>query len=98
MAMQIDGAFGQGRVKNVNKVAMRVYRSSGIFIGPNEDALIEAKQRTSEPYGSPPALKSQDIDINLTPDWTDGGQVYIRQQDPLPLTIINLSFEVAIGG
>lgn len=98
MAMQIDGAFGQGRVKNVNKVAMRVYRSSGIFIGPNEDALIEAKQRTSEPYGSPPALKSQDIDINLTADWTDGGQVYIRQQDPLPLTIINLSFEVAIGG
>jgi hypothetical protein len=98
MAMQIDGAFGQGRIKNVSKVAMRVYRSSGIFIGPNEDALIEAKQRTSEPYGSPPSLKSQDIDINLTPDWTDGGQVFVRQQDPLPLTIINLSFEVAIGG
>ena len=98
MAMQIDGAFGQGRVKNVNKVTMRVYRSSGIFIGPNEDNLIEAKQRTSEPYGSPPSLKTQEIDINLTPDWTDGGQVFVRQQDPLPLTIINLSFEVAIGG
>lgn len=98
MFMQIDGAFGQGRVKNVNKVTMRVYRSSGIFIGPDEDNLIEAKQRTSEPYGSPPSLKSQDIEVNLTPDWTDGGQVYVRQQDPLPLTIINLSFEASIGG
>lgn len=98
MFMQVDGAFGQGRTKNVNKVTMRVYRSSGIFIGPDEDNLIEAKQRTSEPYGSPPSLKSQDIEVNLTPDWTDGGQVYVRQQDPLPLTIINLSFEAAIGG
>jgi len=98
MFMQIDGAFGQGRSKNVSKVTMRVYRSSGIFIGPDEDNLIEAKQRTSEPYGSPPSLKSQDIEVNLTPDWTDGGQVYVRQQDPLPLTIINLSFEASIGG
>lgn len=98
MAMQIDGAFGQGLIKNINKVVMRVYRSSGIFIGPDENNLIEAKQRTSEPYGSAPALKSQDIEVNLYADWTDGGQVYVRQSDPLPLTIINLSFEAVIGG
>lgn len=98
MAMQIDGAFGQGLIKNVNKVIMRVYRSSGIFIGPDANSLIEAKQRTSEPYGSPPSLKSQDIEVNLYADWTDGGQIYVRQSDPLPLTIINLSFEAAIGG
>lgn len=98
LAMQIDGAFGQGRYKNVNKAWLRVYRSSGIFVGPNEDNLVEAKQRTIELYGSPPALKSEEVQIMITPSWSDGGQVFIRQSDPLPLTIASLTLEVAVGG
>lgn len=97
LAMQIDGSFGQGRYKNVNKAWLRVYRSSGIFIGPNENELVEAKQRTTEVYGSAPSLKSEEIQILLTPTWADSGQVYIRQADPLPLTIVSLTLEVALG-
>jgi hypothetical protein len=77
---------------------MRVHRSSGIFIGPNENELVEAKQRTTEAYGSPPALKSEEIQVLLTPTWADSGQVYIRQTDPLPLTIVSLTLEVSVGG
>ena len=77
---------------------LRVHRSSGIFIGPNEDELVEAKQRTTEDYGLPPALKSQEIPVMTTPTWADSGQVYIRQSDPLPLTIVSLTLEVAVGG
>jgi hypothetical protein len=95
--MQIDG-FGQGRYKNVNHAWLRVYESSGIFIGPDENSLVEAKQRTNEPYGTPPALKSEEIRIMLTPSWADSGQIYVRQRDPLPLTIVGLTLEVAIGG
>lgn len=98
LAMQVDGGFGQGRYKNVNKAWLRVYRSSGIFIGPNPENLVEAKQRTVELYGSPPALKSEEIQVMLTPTWADNGQVYIRQSDPLPLTIVSLTLEVALGG
>lgn len=98
MAAQLDGAFGQGRTKNVNKAWLRVYRSSGIFVGPSEDRLTEVKQRTTEPYGSPPALKSEEVQLMLTPSWADGGQVFICQYDPLPLTICNLTLEIAIGG
>lgn len=98
LAMGIDNGFGQGRFKNVNKAWLRVHRSSGIFIGPNANELTEAKQRTTEPYGSPPALKSEEIPVMLTPTWADSGQVYIRQSDPLPLTIVSLTLEVAIGG
>jgi hypothetical protein len=98
VAMQIDSGFGQGRFKNVNKAWLRVYRSSGVWVGPDEDHLVEAKQRTTEPYGSPPALKSEEIPVMVTPSWADSGQVFIRQEDPLPLTIVSLTFEVAIGG
>ena len=34
----------------------------------------------------------------LTPQWQDNGQIYIRQTDPLPLTIVGLTLEVAMGG
>jgi hypothetical protein len=90
-------AFGQGRVKNVNQVWLRVYRSSGIFVGPTADELVEAKQRTTEVYGAPPALKSEEVRVMVTPTWADNGQVYVRQSDPLPLTIVSMTLEVAIG-
>ena len=97
LALQVE-AFGQGRVKNLNHVWLRVLESSGIFAGPSADKLVEAKQRTTEPYGSPPDLKTQDIKIMLTPQWQDNGQLFVRQTDPLPLTIVGLTLEVALGG
>jgi len=99
MALQLrDGSYGQGHVKNVNKVWLRVYRSSGVFVGPNAEQLVEAKQRSDEPYGSPPALKTDEIELVLDPAWAQGGQVFIRQADPLPLTLNSLTTEVTIGG
>lgn len=90
-------AYGQGREKNVNCVWLRVFRSSGIFAGPDENNLTEAKQRTTEPYGSPPSLKTEEIRLVISPSWRDSGQVFIRQSDPLPLTIVSMTLEVAIG-
>ena len=97
LAIQME-AFGQGRVKNLNHAWLRVLESSGIFAGPSADKLVEAKQRTTEPYGSPPNLKTQDVKLMLTPTWQDNGQIFIRQSDPLPLTIVGVTLEVAVGG
>lgn len=98
MSAQIDSAMGQGRMKNVNKVWLRVFRSSGIFVGPDEDHLTEAKQRSTEPYGTAPALKSEEIPLMLTPTWSDSGSVFVRQSAPLPLTVVAMTMEVAVGG
>ena len=99
LAVQLqDGSFGQGRFKNVNKVWLRVYRSSGIFVGPSANELTEAKQRTTENYGAPPALKSEEIPLVLTPSWADSGQIFVRQSDPLQLTVVSMTAEVALGG
>lgn len=98
LALQTDSGFAQGVQKNVNKVWLRVNRSSGVFVGPDEQRLTEAKQRTNEPFGSPPRLKSEEIPVVVSPSWGDGGQVFVRQVDPLPLTVVSMTFEVAIGG
>lgn len=92
-----DGSFGYGRVKNVNRVWLRVHESSGIFVGPSADELTEAKQRTTEPYGAPPALKSDVLELVLTPTWGASGHVFVRQADPLPLTVVSMTAEVALG-
>ncbi len=98
LSQQIDGGFGQGRPKNVNKAWVRVFRSSGLFVGPSADKLREAKQRTTEPYGVPVGLVSEEMEVMLDPAWGAGGQLYIRQADPLPLTVVSVTAEVAIGG
>ena len=96
VAINIE-AFGQGRVKNVNQAWIRVFQSSGIFIGPDENKLTEAKQRTFEPYGSPPSLKSDEVSVLMTPTWAQSGQIYMRQSDPLPLTVVGITTEIVVG-
>jgi len=96
VAINIE-AFGQGRVKNVNQAWIRVFQSSGIFIGPDENKLTEAKKRTFEPYGSPPSLKSDEVSVLMTPTWAQSGQIYMRQSDPLPLTVVGITTEVVVG-
>lgn len=98
ISVQVDPAFGQGRPKNVNKVWMRVVRSSSLFAGPNFDDLVEYKQRTWESYGSPPDLVSDEVEIVLNPEWSTGGQVCVRQTNPLPLTLTSMTQEVVLGG
>jgi len=97
MALNMEG-FGQGRKKAVNAAFLRVYRSGAMKVGPDVTRLIEAKFRTTEPYGSPPALKTEEVEVLVTPSWQDSGQVYVRQDNPLPLTVVGMTIEVSIGG
>ena len=75
-----------------------MYRSSGIYAGPDFDNLTEFKQRTTEPYGAPPALQTEEIEVDVMPAWQQGGQLCIRQSDPLPLTVTSMTIEAAVGG
>ena len=94
----IDSGYGSARPKNVNKCSLRVYRSSGIFVGFDEDHLREYKQRRDERPGSPPEMRSKEVPVVIDGHWTDGGQLTVVQDDPLPLTVISITTEVSIGG
>lgn len=97
-AISGEAALGQGRPKNVNEAWLRVDMSSGIFAGPSFDDLTEIKPRLDEPYGSPPALKSGELDLVILPGWTDSASISIRQSEPLPLTLVALTMEMEVGG
>ncbi len=46
----------------------------------------------------PPALQTAELMVLNTPSWQTSGQVLIRGTDPLPLEVVGLTLEVAIGG
>lgn len=97
LAAEVEAAF-QGTRKNINKVYLRLSRSSGVFAGPSEGALTELKQRSTEPMGSPPALIDGIRELPIRGSWEDEGQVRVRQTAPLPLMVSALVLEVTAGG
>jgi len=91
------GGTIQGKQVRVPSVTIRMKDSRGLLAGPNEDELTEMKQREFETYGSPTALLTGDKDMEITPDWDGGGRVFIRQVNPLPLTITAIIPYLDIG-
>jgi hypothetical protein len=98
VVMENIAGYGAGRPKNVNKAWLRCYRSSGVWIGPNEQKLVEYKQRTTEPYGEAPVAVSGEVEIMASPSWGESGQMLVVQRDPLPLTLLSIAIEIAVGG
>lgn len=80
--------------KLVTKVSVRVQASRGIFVGNSAptgtnylEDLRELKIRSTEGYNDPVRLVTDVVQINIQPEWNSNGRVFIRQVDPLPLTI-----------
>jgi hypothetical protein len=96
-AFQIDG-FGQGRPKNINKAWLRLFSTRDVKAGPSFDKLREWSPRTTEDYGSAPALKTGEIEIVFSPSWAEDGAVCIRHDAPLPFTLLSITPEHAVGG
>lgn len=93
------GAAGQGYAKNVNKVHLRVSQSSVVKAGPDFVRMREYPARVvADPYGSPPAIRDGELSLAIDPSWNQDGAVCVRQDLPLPLTVLSMTLEVQTGG
>lgn len=97
VAAEIE-AYAQSTIKNISRVTLRVANSGTFRAGPDLTRMTEAKIRTTEPYGSPPALKTGEVEVAVTGSWQDDGSVFIRRSNPVPLTITSMTIELAFGG
>lgn len=92
-------ASGQGMMKNVSKVYLRVTQSSLVQAGPDFDNLTSYPARAiSDPYGSPPALRTGELGLAISPNWNTDGAVCVRQDQPLPLTLLSITVDTQTGG
>lgn len=77
-----------GKRKSVALLRARVYRSRGMWAGPNVNTLTELRQRAQENYGDEIKLYTGLHEITLDASWEERGNLYIQQRDPLPLTLL----------
>lgn len=98
--LDIDTAQGEtltDKKKLMNRVTVSLQDSRGLWAGgapPTNDAvdplerLNELKIRNSETYDQPVALQTGSVPINIQTTWNSNGRVFIRQVDPLPISIL----------
>lgn len=85
------------RQKSIARVHLEVETSRGLLIGPNENSLTEWKQRKVSDAWDAPALETAQIEISAKSTWRRTGSVFVRQDKPLPLTILSITPEWAVG-
>ena len=101
LPLSLEGApaGGQGTMKNVNSVRMRVTQSALVSAGPTFDRLtVYPDRQVSDLYGSPPALRTAELRFAIGPSWSSDGAICLRVELPVPLTVMSMVLDVATGG
>jgi hypothetical protein len=86
------------RTMNINRLTVQVERTMGMWTGPSTDLMREAKFGLPSAYGQPLPMVTEDVNVTLKGDWSKEKQVVIEQRSPLPITILAVAPDVAVGG
>jgi hypothetical protein len=86
-----------GRKQNVTDVHIEVIMSGPISVGTEESHQPIQYRRGTETFGTPPNLRDGVFKQPVQDRWSNGGQVYMIMDKPLPAfvrsLVINLDFE-----
>ncbi|WP_415718286.1 hypothetical protein [Maridesulfovibrio sp.] len=93
----MSGGTAQGRMKRISHVTVRLFQSLGLQVGYDGDHLERAPFRSSaDKVGGAPALYTGDYEVKFNRGYDRDGQIYIRQDQPLPLSVLALIPEVSV--
>ena len=91
MRLEAGSANGtsQSKIKRINKVAIRFFETLGAKVGPNANKLdIIHFRSTSDPMDSAPPRFTGDKERPWDSGYETEGRILIRQEQPLPMTIL----------
>ena len=97
--LNIDSAQTESladRKMNSSRVVATVESTRGLWAGTEVPTgnttgnLVEFKLRNNESQELPTALATENIDVNVSSSFTEGGRVFIRQVDPVPCSILSI--------
>ena len=93
-----EGGTSQSKAKRINEVTLRLHETVGVEVGPNTDNMERIPFRSSAAsMDTAVPLFTGDKQIEFDDDFNTDGYVTIRQNQPLPLTIISIYPEVTIN-
>lgn len=85
------------REKRTPGCTVLVESSRGMWVGTDESNLRESKPSGWTAGGSLPLL-TEKLSMNLRQTWNQSGRIFIRQRDPLPLTVLAVYPWLELGG
>lgn len=91
-----DGTI-QGRKKRIPSVTLRLENSRGGKVGMDADHLQEFESEFVN-WGEAAPLITGDRKANIYSEYNTEGRIFIRQDDPLPITVLAIMAEVEVGG
>ena len=93
-----DGT-AQGKIKRIHEVILRLYRSLGIEVGRRDGTIDTIPFRnSSDPMDQATSLFSGDLRVDFADGYNREGTVYIRQQQPLPLSVRGIFAHLKTNG
>ena len=94
--MRIEGGSaegtGQGKVKRISKVVLRLFNTVGVKCGPSLTNLETVPFRTTSSDLDTPVstLLAGDKTVEFTDDYNSDGFIFVKQDQPLPLSLLAL--------
>jgi len=85
-----------GKRRQTRAAILRLLNTRGVFVGSDEDHLLELKLRGSEGYLEATRMFTGDKDIAINTKWARSARIMIRQSDPLPVTVLMTVPEVEV--
>lgn len=93
-----DGS-AQGKIKRIHKIGIRFFDTLGAKFGPNKDRLdILSFRSTSDPMNQAPPRFTGDKEESFPAGHETEGRVFLRQDQPLPMTILAIMPRVRTNG
>jgi len=93
----------QGKRKNITSMTVRFYKTDGAQIGPDEtdlqpwDANVLKVGGTFESFGNGINMLTGDYYINMGGGWETEGQIWIKQEESKPCTVLGIIPEIIPG-
>ena len=91
-------AATQGRKLGVSRATLRLLNSRGVKAGMLMDRLETIKPRLDAGWGEPADLLSGDHALAFDTDYSPDAGVIVRQDEPLPMTVLGVYVEASVGG
>jgi hypothetical protein len=98
VAVAGDPAFGQGRIKAVNVVWARCVDFTGCLVGSAASSRRVLAAALAVDGNGNPKLANGEFRVKPFGNLNTDAGVVISQANPLPLTVVDLCFEVAVEG
>ena len=92
--MRIEGGAAegtsQGKTKRISKVVLRLFETVGVKVGPSLAQLETVPFRTTSSQMNNPVdtLLAGDKEIEFRDDYNTDGFIFVKQDQPLPLSIL----------